>query len=70
MSVAYNVVGLKEIAELLEVAPRTPHTWAHRGLLPQADHPSVNGYRAWNRATILAWADETERLPESLEGEV
>lgn len=70
MSVAYNVVGLKEIAELLGVAARTPHTWAHRGLLPPADHPSVNGYQAWDRATILAWAAETDRLPESLEGEV
>lgn len=70
MSVSYSVVGLKEIAELLEVAPRTPHTWAHRGVLPTADHPSVNGYQAWDRGTILVWANRTDRLPESLEGEV
>jgi len=70
MDCVCSVVGLKEIAELLGVAARTPHTWAHRGVLPPPDHSSINGYRAWDRATIIAWAAETDRLPDCLRKEL
>jgi len=61
----YTIVGLKEIAELLEVDNRTPHAWLYRDLLPGPDYLSINGYRAWNRRTILKWAASTGRLPRS-----
>lgn len=62
-----KIVGLQEIAVLLGVEKRTPHAWAFRGLLPEADYPSINGSRAWKRATILKWAAATGRLPEGLQ---
>lgn len=65
-----TIVGLQEIAVLLSVKDRTPHAWAFRGLLPDPDFASINGSRAWKRATILRWAAATGRLPESLAGEV
>lgn len=59
------VLGIVEVAALLEVQPRTPRMWLFRGLMPDADYESVNGQRAWKRATILKWAAKTGRLPES-----
>lgn len=62
-----EVLGLQEIASLLEVAKRTPHEWKNRGVLPDPDYPgTVSGLAAWYRATILQWASETGRLPEAL----
>jgi len=51
-----TIVGIVEIAELLNVKPRTPHAWKFRDLLPAYDYPSVNGTEAWKRKTILRWA--------------
>lgn len=65
-----QIVGLQEIAVLLGVEKRTPHAWAFRGLLPDPDFASINGSRAWKRATILRWAAQSGRLPESLADEV
>lgn len=65
-----SIVGLQEIAELLEVNKRTPHAWQYRKLLPPPDYPSVNGLKAWNRSTIMEWAARTGRLPLSLRAEV
>jgi hypothetical protein len=59
----YTVLGLIEIAELLGVNKRTPHAWYYRGLMPEPDHPEVNGGRAWDRATVVEWAARTGRLP-------
>lgn len=66
-----QVFGRFEMAELLDVDARTPHAWSHRQLLPPPDHESVNNGPAWNRETLIHWAWETGRLPESLahEGE-
>lgn len=64
-----DVVGLQEIATLLEVNKRTPHAWQYRRLLPPPDYPSVNGLRAWKRSTIVGWAARTGRLPDSLRAE-
>lgn len=66
----YEIVGLQEIAELLEVNKRTPHAWQYRRLLPPPDYPSINGLRAWRRATIVEWAARTGRLPAGLRAEV
>lgn len=62
----YQVLGLMEVAELLGVDKRTPHAWNYRGLLPEADHPAVNGSMAWERSTIVRWAAATGRLPVEL----
>ena len=69
MDNGYNVLGLVEIADLLEVDTRTPHAWFYRGLMPEVDHPSVNGGRAWNRRSIITWAATTGRLPEHMADE-
>jgi len=61
----YQVLGLQEIAELLEVEKRTPHAWQYRKLLPPPDFDSVNGLKAWKRETIVRWAAKTGRLPAS-----
>lgn len=65
-----EIVGLQEIADLLEVGRRTPHAWQYRKLLPPSDYPSINGLRAWRTSTILKWAANTGRLPASLRGKV
>ena len=65
----HEIVGLQEMADLLEVGRRTPQAWQYRRVLPPADFPSVNGCRAWRRETIVRWAAETGRLPERLAGE-
>lgn len=61
-----EIVGLQEIAPLLDVNSRTPHAWKHRRLLPPSDGPVVNGLQTWRGATILAWAARTGRLPPRL----
>ena len=65
-----EVLGLAEIADLLEVTKRTPHAWKYRKLLPPHDHDSVNGLTAWNRSTIIEWAAATGRLPVTLRSDV
>ena len=66
MDLGYQVLGLIEIADLLDVDKRTPHAWFYRGLMPEPDHQSVNGSRAWERASVIAWAAKTGRLPVDL----
>lgn len=61
-----KVLGRVEVADLLEVDTRTPHAWFTRKLMPTPDHPAVNGGPAWNRETVVAWAAQTGRLPDSL----
>jgi hypothetical protein len=60
-----DVLGIVEVAALLEVQPRTPRMWLFRELMPEAEYLSVNGQRAWKRRSILKWAAKTGRLPES-----
>lgn len=59
----YEILGLQEIAELLQVEKRTPHAWQYRRLLPPPDFDSINGLKAWKRRTIVSWAKKTGRLP-------
>src|ERR1700730_14465547 len=57
-----DIVGEKEIAERLKVAPNTVHQWSKRALLPAADG-RVSGMPAWHWATVESWARATGRLP-------
>lgn len=57
-----TIVGAKEIAELLRVAPNTVHQWVKRGQLPPPEG-SAGGAPAWHWSTVEAWARETGRLP-------
>ena len=66
-----DLVGLREIATLLDVGPRTPTIWrnrSHRGVISGQPMPEPDGYISgnrpvWERKTILKWAKETGRLP-------
>lgn len=69
MATTAKVLGRLEIAQLLEVDSRTPHMWMSRKLLPDPDHPSVNGSPAWDRDTVIEWAIKTGRCPEGLRQE-
>jgi len=64
-----DIIGLREIADLLNVKPRTPHIWKYRDLLPEPDYELINCSAAWNRSTIILWAAETNRLPDELASE-
>ena len=55
-------VGIREIAERLDVQPLTPYQWHYRGLLPEPRW-TVNGSPAWNWPDVQAWAKKTGRLP-------
>jgi hypothetical protein len=61
-----EIVGMQELADLLDVGRRTPHAWHYRKLLPPADFDSINGLRAWRTETVLEWAANTGRLPARL----
>lgn len=63
-----QVIGISELAEFLEVAERTPHSWGHRGLLPPQDF-IVNGHRAWYRETIIRWSVNRGKVPPRLRAE-
>lgn len=57
------LVGIAEIAGLLEVAPATVHTWRHRRLMPEP-YTLVSDRPAWLESVLLGWAESTGRLPE------
>jgi len=56
------IVGQKEIADRLRVAPNTVYQWGKRNLLPPPEG-TVGGDPAWHWSTIEAWAQRTGRLP-------
>lgn len=56
------IVGQKEIATRLRVAPDTVYQWAKRNLLPPPEG-TVGGDPAWHWSTIEAWAQQTGRMP-------
>lgn len=56
-----QVVGKPEIAKLLKVERDTPAKWVYRKLLPEPDHPPVNGGPAWTVDVIREWAIRTKR---------
>ena len=55
-----DVVGLKDIAERLNVKQQTAAAWKHRGLLPEPEW-IVSGMPAWSWETIAYWAARTGR---------
>lgn len=57
-----DVVGLPEIADLLEVERATVHMWHYRRVLPPP-YTVVSGRPAWRLETVLGWAEATGRLP-------
>lgn len=57
-----QILGVSELCEFIGVERSTVHVWGYRKQLPPADYQSVNGFRAWNRATIIEWAAQTGRL--------
>jgi hypothetical protein len=61
-AVTDEIVGQREIADRLHVAPNTVHQWAKRGLLPPIEG-TVGGDPAWHWATIESWAQSTGRMP-------
>lgn len=58
-----QVLGVSELPAFLGVKRTTAHVWGYRDQLPPPDYPSVNGFRAWRRLTIVKWAARTGRLP-------
>lgn len=50
-----ELLGLRDIARLLGVAPATPQKWRTRRLLPPPD-VVASGLPLWRRETIEAWA--------------
>jgi hypothetical protein len=58
-----DVVGLRDIARMLDVDGRTPTMWRHRNVLPPEDGYISGSVPVWHRDKILAWAQETGRLP-------
>lgn len=65
-----QLVGLREIATMLEVQPRTPTIWRNRSMKGELDPPLpepagyISGNRpVWDKKTILTWAKASHRLP-------
>lgn len=56
-----DIVGLKEIAERLNVKQQTAAAWKHRNLLPPPEG-TVSGAPAWRWETIENWALQTGRF--------
>jgi hypothetical protein len=66
-----KLIGLREIAAMLEVEPRTPTVWRDRSrkghMNPPLPEPElyVSGDRpVWSKRAIIRWASKTGRLPE------
>lgn len=56
-----DIVGIKEIAERLNVRQQTAAQWRHRGILPEPEG-TVSGAPAWRWVTIESWARATGRV--------
>ncbi len=55
-------LGIAEIAELLDVQPKTVHMWRRRGLFPQPEL-RCGGSPAWWEGTVQGFARKTGRGP-------
>lgn len=58
-----EILGVSELPAFLGFQRSTVHVWGYRGQLPTPDYPSINGFAAWKRQTILEWAAQTGRVP-------
>lgn len=63
-----ELLGINEVAELLDVRPNQVSVWAHRGKMPIAD-VVLNGGRTpvWVRDTIVNWASDVGKLPNDVQ---
>lgn len=57
-----TLLGVAEIAELLNVKRQTVSAWRYRGILPPADY-TFAAADLWQRDTIERWARQTGRWP-------
>lgn len=57
------ILGLPEIADLLEVDRYTPARWNERGVLPPPACHVSRRTPVWFRPRIVEWALSTNRLP-------
>lgn len=57
-----DLVGTEEIAAMLQVERRTVNVWKQRERLPEP-YAVISGTPIWLRDDIVAWAEETGRLP-------
>ena len=55
-----DIVGPSEIAVMLRVHPVTISRWQREGVLPPAE-AELNRGPVWQRATIVLWAELTDR---------
>jgi len=63
-----ELMGVNEVAELLDVKPALISTWAHRAKMPKPDVLLNAGKtQVWLRETIIDWAGETGKLPINFE---
>ena len=65
-----ELVGLREIATMLRVQPRTPTMWRNRSIKGELDPPmpEPDGFISgtipvWEKRRIIAWAKKTGRWP-------
>jgi len=63
MTLAEQVFGPQQIADLCGVEADTVKKWRQRGVLPTPD-AVISGVPLWWRTTAVLWADRTGRLPE------
>lgn len=59
------LLGVREVADFLDVKPRTVNQWVFRRLLPEPD-VALHATSLWKRSTILRWAGDTGRLSRSV----
>ena len=63
-----ELMGVNEVAELLNVKPNLISTWAHRQKMPKPDVLINAGKtQVWLRETIVSWAGDTGKLPINFE---
>ena len=59
-----ELMGVNEVAELLNVKPNLISTWSHRSKMPEPDVLLNAGKtQVWLRDTIVEWASDTGKLP-------
>jgi len=63
-----ELLGINEVAELLDVRPNQVSVWAHRSKMPIPD-VVLNGGRTpvWVRDTIINWAADVGKLPNDVQ---
>jgi ParB/RepB/Spo0J family partition protein len=60
-TVREEMVGMTEIAQLLEVKPATVAQWRQRGIFPDPDR-ILSGAPLWWESTVLEFAERTGRI--------